>query len=76
MPSSLITVGTILCPGLEALVYSLASVEALFICDGRIAAAGRMSELESLTTSQTQRINLEGRTLLLSRFVNLLNQCA
>jgi predicted amidohydrolase YtcJ len=64
MPSSLITGGTILSPGLEGSVYSLARVEALFIRDGRIAAAGRMSELESLATSQTQRINLEGRTLL------------
>jgi predicted amidohydrolase YtcJ len=64
MPSSLITGGTILSPGLEGSVYSLASVEALFIRDGRIAAAGRMSDLENLSTSQTQRINLEGRTLL------------
>lgn len=61
MPFSLITGGTILFPGLEGSVYRLASVEALFIRDGRIAAAGRMSELESLATSQTQRINLEGR---------------
>jgi predicted amidohydrolase YtcJ len=61
MPSSLITGGTILSPGLEGSVYSLASVEALVIGDGRIAAAGRMSELDGLATSQTQRINLEGR---------------
>lgn len=64
MPTSLITGGTILSPRLEGSVYSLEPVEALFIRDGRIAAVGRVSELENLVTPQAQKVNLEGRTLL------------
>jgi len=59
MSSSLIHGGTILNPSLQHSAFSLQPVEALFVQGGKIAAAGRLSDLENLATSHTQRVNLE-----------------
>lgn len=64
MPQHLLFGGNILSPTLEGSSYVLKPLEALFIRDGRIAAAGRLSEVEHLATPNTQRIHLEGRTVL------------
>lgn len=64
MPQRLLFGGTILSPTLEGSSYVLKPLEALLIRDGRIAAVGRLSEVEHLVTPDTQRIHLEGRTLL------------
>ncbi len=64
MPSSLYFGGVILNPRLRHSVYRLEPVEALFVRDGKIAAVGRLSDLEALVTPQTRRVNLEGRILL------------
>ncbi len=61
MPSSLYFGGVILNPRLQHSVYRLEPVEALFVRDGKIAAVGRLSDLEALVTPQTRRVNLEGR---------------
>jgi predicted amidohydrolase YtcJ len=63
-PSGLLHGGNILNPTLQDGVYSLQPIEALFVADGKIVAAGRMADLENLVTSNTERINLESRTLL------------
>lgn len=64
MPSSLFHGGTILSPSLQSSAFSLQPLEALLVRDGRIAGAGKLSDLEPLATPDTKRINLEGRTLL------------
>jgi predicted amidohydrolase YtcJ len=64
MPSSLYFGGSLLSPTLEGSAYTLRPLEALFVQDGRIAAVGRLSDLENLAGPDTRRIHLEGRTLL------------
>ena len=64
MPSSLLTGGTILNPSSLGSTFSLQPLEALFVRDGKIAAVGKLSDVETLATPDTRRVNLEGRTLL------------
>ncbi|GIW29213.1 MAG: hypothetical protein KatS3mg070_2576 [Meiothermus sp.] len=64
MPQHLLFGGNILSPTLEGSGYVLKPLEALLIREGKIAAVGRLSEVEHLTTPDTQRIHLEGRTVL------------
>lgn len=64
MPQHLFFGGTIRSPTLGGSGYLLKPLEALLIRDGRIVAAGRLSDLENLAKPDTQRVNLEGRTLL------------
>lgn len=64
MPSSLFFGGNILSPTLQGSAYVLQPLEALLVRDGKIAAVGRLAEVENLATPDTKRINLEGRTLL------------
>jgi predicted amidohydrolase YtcJ len=45
-------------------ISSQIPAEALLTRDGKIFAVGKLSDLETLTNSSTQKINLEGRALL------------
>ncbi|MDW8426009.1 MAG: amidohydrolase [Meiothermus sp.] len=56
--------GSILNPKRQAGAYRLERLEALLVREGRIAAVGRLSDLEPLAPPGTQRVNLEGRLLL------------
>ena len=60
----LLTGGTILNPSFQGSTFSLQPLEALFVRDGKIAAVGKLSDVEALATPDTRRVNLEGRTLL------------
>lgn len=64
MPSSLLYGGQILSPDLRRSTFDLRPSESLLIRDGKIAAVGKLSDLENLATPDTRRVNLEGRTLL------------
>ncbi len=55
--------GAILNPYLRNGVYGLEPLEALLVRNGRIAATGRLADLENLAPS-VQKVHLEGRILL------------
>ncbi|MBO1436155.1 amidohydrolase [Meiothermus sp. CFH 77666] len=55
--------GAILNPRLKGARYALEPLEALLVRRGRIAATGRLSDLESLAPS-AQKVHLEGHLLL------------
>ncbi|WP_027891615.1 amidohydrolase [Calidithermus chliarophilus] len=59
---TLIYGGTILNPGPAP--GGLEALEAVALREGRVLAAGRMSELEPLLSPATRRVDLEGQTLL------------
>lgn len=62
--SAILTGGNILNPRRQGSAFTLEPLESLLIADGKIVAAGRLADVENLATSNTKRINLEGRTLL------------
>ena len=64
MPQSLFFGGNILSPTLQGSNYALNPLESLLIQEGRIAATGRLSDLENLAKPGTRRVDLEGRILL------------
>lgn len=56
--------GQILNPSGREGVYRLEPLEAVLVQNGRIAAAGASADLEALAPPKTQRIHLQGHTLL------------
>lgn len=51
-------------PILNPTLGGLEPIQALLVQGGKITAAGKLSDVENLTTPSTRRLHLEGRTLL------------
>lgn len=51
-------------PILNPTLGGLEPIQALLVQGGKITAAGKLSDIENLTTPSTRRMHLEGRTLL------------